>query len=110
MAETIRAGVLPLNCTFSSSSNAPVLDADLKIKLLTHEHMQARANSQATVSLEDHTRVVAENKKLERQKAELLAMFKKQAKLVSILKRQKVHLETARLIQFTEEEFMAALQ
>lgn len=72
--------------------------------------MQARANSQATVSQEEHNMVVAENKKLERQKAELLAAFKKQAKLVSILKRQKVHLETARLIQFTEEEFIAALQ
>jgi hypothetical protein len=62
------------------------------------------------VSQSEYHHVVTENKKLERQKSELLAAFKKQGKLVSILKRQKVHIETARMLQFTEEEFAAALQ
>ena len=72
--------------------------------------VQQREHSQQSVAQSEHHRVLAANKQLERQRSELLAAFKKQLKLVDVLKRQKVHMEAARMLQFTEDEFIAALE
>ena len=53
----------------------------------------------------ENEKLIQENKKLEKQKNDLYSAFKKSLKLCSILKKQKVHLENARLLAFTEEEF-----
>jgi len=54
-------------------------------------------------------RLVAQVRSLERQRAELLTAFKKQMKLIEIMKRMKVHTEAAKLLEFTEEEFVKVL-
>ncbi|KAM8876162.1 testis-expressed protein 9 isoform 2-T2 [Synchiropus picturatus] len=53
--------------------------------------------------------LLAENKMLQKQKSELIMGFKKQLKLIDILKKQKMHFEAAKLLSFTEEEFVKAL-
>lgn len=55
------------------------------------------------------TQALADAKRLERQKAELLAVLRKQAKLIDVLRRQRAHLEAAQLLSFTEEEFLKTL-
>jgi hypothetical protein len=51
-----------------------------------------------------------DNKRLEKQKQELMQAFKKQLKLIDILKKQKMHLEASKMLQFSEEEFLKALE
>jgi aminoglycoside N3'-acetyltransferase len=55
-------------------------------------------------------KMVLEVRRLERQRNELLAAFRKQLKLVDVLKRQKLHIESAKLLSYTEAEFSKTLE
>lgn len=86
----------------------------------TKESLAARRNgggggsSANGASIDDLTRDLAAlkltNKKLLSQRSELLGGFKKQARLIELLKRQKMHVEMAKMLQFTEEEFAKTLE
>ncbi|EKX45637.1 hypothetical protein GUITHDRAFT_108514 [Guillardia theta CCMP2712] len=53
---------------------------------------------------------VVEKKKLAKQKAELISGFKSQMKLIDVLKRQVIHLQAAKTLAITEQEFTKALE
>jgi len=58
----------------------------------------------------DLDKLTDENRRLEKQRNELLQAFKKQMKLIDVLKRQKMHIESAKLLAFTEDEFVKTLE
>jgi len=51
----------------------------------------------------------AANKKLLSQRSDLLTGFRRQSRLVDLLRKQKLHVEMAKMLQFTEEEFARSI-
>ena len=82
-------------------------DAERLKKLL--EAAEARARDGRGAADADAKRLAADVARLERQKGQLLLAFRKQARLVDVLRRQKAHLEAARSLALTEEEFARVL-
>ncbi|TPX67530.1 hypothetical protein SpCBS45565_g03682 [Spizellomyces sp. 'palustris'] len=78
-----------------------------------HKQAAARTAADTKEKLEESKRVneklLADLRRVQKQKGELLTAFRKQAQLIDVLKRQKMHMEAAKLLDFTEEEFVRAL-
>ncbi|BFZ26065.1 hypothetical protein BsWGS_29104 [Bradybaena similaris] len=83
-----------------------------EIEKYREQLLQAKSSSKDSQDSEKKRleQLLADNKRLEKQKNELMAGFKKQMKLIDVLKRQKMHIEAAKMLQFTEEEFIRALE
>ena len=70
----------------------------------------AAEEKEAAGAGEDTVRLRRDRSRLLSQRAEMIAAFRKQQKLIDVLKRQKLHLEASRLLQFTEEQFTHSIQ
>jgi len=96
-------------CINDKKRNQELVNKDKQIiKLLDDldkKNVSIVSNTAQQMKDKEIEKLVQENKKLEKQKNDLYAAFKKCLKLCSILKKQKVHLENARLLSITEEEF-----
>lgn len=80
-----------------------------KLKLELNKQLNAKKN----LNEQDKAKIdnlLNENKKLNKQKLELIQAFKRQMKLIDNLKKQRMHLEASRLLQFSEQEFINALE
>ncbi|KAF4317923.1 hypothetical protein G195_006930 [Phytophthora kernoviae 00238/432] len=71
---------------------------------------EKRSHGEQMVTKAEYDQVVRDSKKLDKQKGELLAAFKKQMKLIDLLKRQRIHMEAAKMLSFTEAEFSKTLE
>ena len=69
----------------------------------------AKAEDLQVATAEEVGKLRKERARLLVQRGEMVAAFKKQMKLIDTLKRQKMHLEAAKLLHFTEQEFTQAL-
>ncbi|KAJ3172502.1 Golgin sub A member 2 [Geranomyces variabilis] len=77
------------------------------------KQLASKASTEAKERLEESKRtlekLLQDHRRVHKQKAELLAAFKKQLQLVDVLKRQKIHLESAKLLEIAEQDFVRAL-
>jgi len=64
---------------------------------------------QGTVTRHQFDDLTKETTKLKRLNSEYKSVIQKQSKLIEILRNKCTHLEAARVLEFTEEEFMRAL-
>ena len=78
----------------------------LRLQLRSEKAQESGKNNKMRFDME---KLVDTNRSLEKQRNELLQAFKKQMKLIDVLKRQKLHIESAKLLNFTEDEFVNIL-
>lgn len=97
--------------TASKTKDGQIKRAAETIARLKQQLKDAQSQHEQSTSGDKARLIHAEEriKVLEKQRADLIDGFRKQLKLIDILKRQKVHIEAARLLAFTEDEFMKTL-
>jgi len=98
---------------------AELVSKDARVNRLTEECERYKTaakdlgnqdRDRAVADRRETDRLQSEVRKLERQRAELVNAFKKQMKLIDVLKRQRAHVEAARVLSFTEDEFIRILE
>jgi len=87
--------------------NRALEDAE-KYRTLWIQHQDENRN-RSEIHNEELVELKKENRVLIKQKNELLAAFRKQLKLIDVLKKQRLHLEAAKVLQFNETTFAKAL-
>ncbi len=101
----------------SAETSSSTLDARLVRAQEEVDRLKQALQSEKTAAAElaaSHRREVdtlqSSLRRAEKQRLEVLAAFRKALKLVDVLKRQKIHMEAARMLNFTEQEFSKILE
>ncbi|XP_022692038.1 testis-expressed protein 9-like isoform X4 [Varroa jacobsoni] len=83
-----------------SDLEAELSRCQMELQILRSSTDESGARDRNLTELLDKVQV------LEKQKVELLVLIKKQMRLIDVLKKQKVHLESSNLIHFQEDELI----
>ena len=121
VALSVSAPIVPLRETVASGSSAKAdwmtasKQATIVVRALSLPDAVAAClkderDGAGQASRLETQRLAAENMRLRKRQSELILAFKKQAKPIDVLKRQKLHVEAATLLSFTEEEFSKTLE
>lgn len=100
------------------AASAKAVQSDAQVRRLGDERSRLRADlaelekrrAGEVSDLREQLRKQEEaNRLLERQRQELVVGFRKQLKLIDVLKRQRVHLQAAKLLQISEQQFLKVM-
>ena len=78
----------------------------LKVEL---QKQKKHEKDSSNIEQQEIEKLRIDNKRLERLRSDCMTVMKKQQKMIGILKRQILHIEAAKVLSFTEEEFVKAL-
>lgn len=93
--------------TRAARLNRALQEVERYKEMLKQQQQSRRANTDSSRS--ETRRLEGEVRRVTQQRDELLAAFRKQMRLIDVLKRQKMHLEASKMLSFTEDEFSRVL-
>ncbi len=113
MKQKLSGAVKEKNQLQAASRN---LDLKLNRALAEIDKLKGRVKNQRTqvkssgdASRKDYLKLQDEHRRVLQHNKELVVAFKKQMKLIDVLKRQKLHMEAAKMLSFTEGEFAKSI-